>query len=721
MLMPPSALGLVLLLQAALGLSAATTTTTSNFYVDPAHGDDANPGTAATTTTTTSNFYVDPARGDDANPGTARAAPLRTLQACADKLRGSDAADVACVALPGAVFREAVVLQPDADHPDKVRRFVGGGGSTLSGTDVLSNLSWTRYGGAGAGCVWSTPVPAMPRVQQLFYQGAMMVEARWPNVDVRRLPDQVLDRTTWHTVGNGSAYGRIVNDELARFNFSWKGALATLNVAHQFYTWTRVVTGHAAGETAFTYPQNLPGLAKTADTPSVWDGSCKSKCNQYFLSGVLGALDAPGEFHHDVADGRLYFYPPAAACAAPAEGTIDIKTRDYVLQATDTLANLHLSGFRVVGATVYLRDCRHCVLNNLHMTYPTFNRRSAELDAPKSSVAATKINGSDVKVHNLTVRFSNNNGLVVGADGAHNIQVDNVLVDRTDWIGSLTYAPLQVHGNNISIRRATVTMFGNAGVVTSIPNTLPHASADAPQQPPQPMGERFLEVAFSHIAYGGLVGMDTAALYTGGWNAAGLHWHHNWIHDASEKCLRGDDQSANMTVHHNVIYNCGMGGPEDVNPASHTAGIGIILKGDGHVVFANTVLDTNYTEMCMPGCGEPLKAFRRQYPLAQHQNRRTQIFNVAAEREVGWPCSCHNSTWKDRPGGNVTAMYHGADLKLSDPARMDFRPTADSPLVDAGAVVPPYTDGYVGTAPDVGAYEHGGEFWQAGCVDMEGC
>jgi hypothetical protein len=45
---------------------------------------------------------------------------------------------------------------------------------------------------------------------------------------------------------------------------------------------------------------------------------------------------------------------------------------------------------------------------------------------------------------------------------------------------------------------------------------------------------------------------DSAALYTGGWDTAGLEWHHNWIHDATEKCARADDQSRNMSVHHNV-------------------------------------------------------------------------------------------------------------------------------------------------------------------------
>ena len=52
---------------------------------------------------------------------------------------------------------------------------------------------------------------------------------------------------------------------------------------------------------------------------------------------------------------------------------------------------------------------------------------------------------------------------------------------------------------------------------------------------------------------------------------------------------------------------------------------------------------------------------------------------------------------------------------LVDAAGRDFRPRAGSPLIDAGRVLAPVTDGYRGDAPDIGAYEHGGEHWLPGC------
>ena len=52
------------------------------------------------------------------------------------------------------------------------------------------------------------------------------------------------------------------------------------------------------------------------------------------------------------------------------------------------------------------------------------------------------------------------------------------------------------------------------------------------QLPPQPMAGRHTEISYNHIHHSGLIGKDTAALYTGGWDTAGLEWHHNWVHTA---------------------------------------------------------------------------------------------------------------------------------------------------------------------------------------------
>ena len=61
------------------------------------------------------------------------------------------------------------------------------------------------------------------------------------------------------------------------------------------------------------------------------------------------------------------------------------------------------------------------------------------------------------------------------------------------------------------------------------------------------------------------------------------------------------------------------------------------------------------------------------------------------------------------------------DPLFTNAAGNDFSLLAGSPMIDKGAVIPGITDGYVGAAPDIGAYERGGsvqpgprdEWWQS--------
>jgi hypothetical protein len=102
--------------------------------------------------------------------------------------------------------------------------------------------------------------------------------------------------------------------------------------------------------------------------------------------------------------------------------------------------------------------------------------------------------------------------------------------------------------------------------------------------------------------------------------------------------------------------------------------------------------------------------------LLKEQNARTPIANNLActitdfrslkEPKVAFPPT------DPRMANNMVTL----DIKplLQDPDNFDFRPKAGSPLIDAGKVIPGITDGFVGKAPDIGAYEFGGPLWKPG-------
>ena len=164
----------------------------------------------------------------------------------------------------------------------------------IDGSDPIAG-PWSVHEGR----VYRTQVDR--EFEQLFSDGEMLVEARWPN---RSFTDQLWNRDRWATADAGSRYGKMVDADLAATGIDWTGGLAVLNVAHQFFTWTRPIVRHAAGSDTFEYQQDLAGITRYASETRPWED------DRYYLVGKLEALDAPGEWHLDRETLTLYLWLP---------------------------------------------------------------------------------------------------------------------------------------------------------------------------------------------------------------------------------------------------------------------------------------------------------------------------------------------------------------------------------------------------------------------------
>jgi len=544
----------------------------------------------------------------------------------------------------------------------------------LSGTEKVPG-PWRRHQGA----IFKTKVKN--RFIQLFVDGEMMVEARWPNIGL----GDVLTGKAWATAGQGSRYGQIVDPDLAKTGIDWTGAVATLNVAHQFFTWTRTVQGHRAGSDRFTYAKDLSGITHYADKTKPWED------DRYFLTGKLEALDRPGEWFLDDA-GTLYLWAPGGR--DPSTCDVEVKVRDYGFHARGC-RYVELAGVHFFATTFRLDDCDHCVIDGCHLRFPTFARRISDPSAPDELAAETLVAGSDNVVRNCSLAWTPVSGLEV--KGKRNT-VENCLVHDTCWLDSLRNMPLSqfntcAEGQTDPCTTRHCTVFNGGNALIGFRGWGGHV------------------IEFNHAYNGGLACKDVALIYTGQPSCAGSVVRYNWVHGCRtrEKMhgglsgglgIRGDDQTRSLTVHHNVVWDCGRDG--------------IIVKGDHNRVHHNTVLDIGSENTPGPYINlhvvpEPKKWWRKQYPLLAVQNAHSTIFNNAALTITG------NNRGAPFPAGeNVTHNYQGRDPGLADPARFDFRPRADSPLVDAGRVIDGITDGFAGQAPDIGAYEHGAPRWVPG-------
>ena len=170
---------------------------------------------------------------------------------------------------------------------------------------------------------------------------------------------------------------------------------------------------------------------------------------------------------------------------------------------------------------------------------------------------------------------------------------------------------------------------------------------------------------------------------------------YNWLHDTEKYGARfdhsGDADGTNGLMHHNLAWNCESGG--------------IMVKGNNHQVYNNTVLNS--------GSKNDIIVF--QVNSSDHSN--TIVKNNAADKIAN-----HRTNDVEINFGTYSNNWNGykesvtLNSILEDTSNNNFYPSSSSPLIDAGLVVSNITDQYTnnGTAPDIGAYESGNSSWTAG-------
>jgi hypothetical protein len=589
--------------------------------------------------------------GSDSNPGSWRQ-PFRTIQKAADIAKPGDTCYVR-----GGVYREGVSVKGSGTEGRPIC-FEAWPGEVviLSGTEPIRGR-WSLHKGA------IYKMKAGREFDQLFVDGKMMIEARWPNMRF----EQRFDKSAWATAGTGSEYGTMVDLALAGTGIDWTGAVGTLNVG-SWQTYRRIVRAHKLGGDRFTYERNMGGHM---ESKRKWEGF-----DHYYLSGKLEALDIATEWHLDRESRTLYLW--ANDGGDPTGRNIEVKVRDYSFEAEERQF-IELRGFHFFGATLRFESCSDCVVDNCHLLYATW----AERVGP---AAQTLIEGSRNVMRNSSVIFGDGPGIVIKGE---NNTLENCLIHDVDF-----NALDRGHGASLSgsaksiVRKCTIFNMGSSEGLT--------VGGDGPSV-----------VEYNHIYNGGLLQSDGGLIQCHGIHLNNTVVRYNWVHDHDAFNwggigIRGDDLTRNLLIHHNVVWNC--------------REKGIIAKGDHNRVINNTCLNNPIMDILAPSRAEPFKAFRpKQHPhLLDKQNANTTIANNYARVISG------TFAWQRKPAaplGRLENNYAGANPMLVDPAGWDFRPRAGSPLVDAGKVLSAISDRYAGEAPDIGAYESGAERWLPGCYN----
>ena len=481
-------------------------------------------------TTMSATEYHVRGKGNDANAGT-KASPWRTLaKACAVAGPGDT------VWLGAGTYRET--LRPKlSGEPGKPILFAALPGEkvVLSGAERLAG-AWQRHQGS----IYKLPTDLS--FTQLFVDGKMMLEARWPNSPVNDLMAMQRARA-----GEGTGYEILADPKLPPGD--WNGAVVIFWPGSEWVNTTRRVADYQPG-TSFRFATTAEH--KTKDKFHKEDPYKPRAGNPYLLVGALAGLDSPGEWYLDETTGTVYLWTLDGN--SPATHQVEAKQR---LLAVDLSKRsfVEIKGVDILGAAVSMRDAEDCTLADCRLRYVEHIREYTNGTAPASPNVVT---GKRNTWRRCLVAYGATTALALaGEDNA----LLNCVVHDANYLGS--------GRGGLDLNRSVGARVEHCTIFRAGRDTIRHG------------GSKRISLRYNDLYAGNMLNNDAGAIYCWGTDGEGGVIAYNWVHD-NPHCngIYLDNFSSNFIVHHNVIWACGGNAFHINSDALH------------HLIYNNTITQT---------------------------------------------------------------------------------------------------------------------------------
>lgn len=487
----------------------------------------------------------------------------------------------------------------------------------------------------------------------VFVDGQEMTQARWPN---KSGLDKLVRGDA--AVADSGTVTTIVDSDIPGNDDYWNGAFVWFTGGGTHVNWT--------AQTSYVTDYDASTHTLTIEEPqATLHHRIPAKGSDFYLMGKLDHLDAENEWHYE--NGYLYLWVPGGG--DPSSKNVSVKRRKWAFDLSSK-NYIELNGLNVIAAAANLDNSNYCVIDNCNFKYlasdPWINytySRGGYGDHTKYAPwwdstwndVGVYISGSHNVLKNSEIAYSY--GDCVTVLGSFNTVKNNIMHDAN--FSGTECGVITVKGDHHEI--VCNTMY-NAGR-----SVLQHNYVES---------SRFL---YNHIYNPGLLTRDLGVTYCYITDGKGTEIAYNWVHDNHCAGYGGgiylDNGSSNFIVHHNVVWDC-----------PTMSGIFYNSPATAHQTYNNTIWN----------CGEGY-GIRMNSPYYE-----LKVYN--------------NLSNKPFMGNDVQNNLQSSNPKFVNSGEngLKFRLNSNSPAVDYGKTVDGITDGYVGSAPDAGAYEYGGTEWTAG-------
>ncbi len=469
-----------------------------------------------------------------------------------------------------------------------------------------------------------------------------------------RYPDlltgDIYSTADWNPV-NASANGDATFTGMNKPDNYWVGGYCKILTGHKWIAHIGMISS-SSGNTVHCDERSSPW---NDYNPGVYLGNGLG-----YIFKHLHALDHQNEWHWQ--NDTLYYFPVNGQGVDTSQ--VEVRTRLYGFDC-EGKEYIEIKNINFVWSSVNFGSATGCVLDGGSVWFPTpfyfynngWGRQNAQ--PPEFSInnwdgMGIHVSGTGNIVKNCYVAYSWGDGISVGGIGN---TVENCLIENCDW-SATDAGPVCATGTGHNILHSTLH--------TSARSILVHRKCNN------------TNIKYNHLYDCGIMCDDLGLTYSYHTNGGGSEIAYNWVHDnhasGTATGIYLDNYDTAYIVHHNVVWNCAYA-IQTNKPAVD------------HEIYNNTVWNCANAQWAWGQSG-------------------TQIVNQKVINNLS------NKQW------NV-GTYFETNLTTSnpmfiDPQNGDFRLQQGSPAIDYGTVIPGITDGYMGTAPDAGAYEYGDDDWMPG-------
>lgn len=472
------------------------------------------------------------------------------------------------------------------------------------------------------------------------------------SMNLARWPNAGTDpmKPVFLTADNGTDNSKIIDGELTQPDGFWDGAAVVVLDKYRWGIASSIVTSYTKGQL------NL-GTIYTYGL-----GIANGYGSPYYLIGKLEALDGPNEWYYDKNTHTLYLQTPESD--DPSEHTVEVKARNLAFDLSGK-NYIRIKGIKFFACTVNTSLSTGIELDGLDVRYPSHYELSHDGAEHNWRTSGIILGGTNNVLKNSTVAYCPGN--LVMLDGQNNQVVNNVLHDAGYGPFYTTeVANINVRGKNHLVSHNTLYNAGRSVIAGSPDNA---------------------RIQYNHGYNAMQLTDDGGFMYFAYVDGNGTEIHHNIFNGTPEfsppnNIVGGiyfDHGTANFKVYNNVVCN------------TPKFGVFVHYYNEFIEVYNNTAY--NVSKFRMKDDGGALDAYG------------VRVIN--------------NIAYEDLPiaeGFGVVEKnnFKSGDPLFTDPENGDLSLQETSPAINAGAEIIGINDGYIGSAPDIGAYEYGNPIWTAG-------